>query len=127
MGAMRTRPSRYPEQNSATGSHTCKILLAVGLIGIAVRYFQFIANNAVNVLFYDQWDFLTPFFENRADVITLFRWQHGPHREGLGLIANKVLYPLTGWDTRAEGFMIGGFLAAAMLLALRLKDRLDGK
>jgi len=96
-------------------------------LAITFRYFHFIAGNAVNVLFYDQWDFLNPFFGVRLGAVKLFLAQHGPHREGLGLIADWILYPLTRWNTRAEAFMIGGFILTAMAVALWIKQRLFGR
>jgi len=52
---------------------------------------------SINVFFYDQWSYLTPFFRHQPSLAELFFWQHGEHYEGVGLIADKFLYPsLTG-------------------------------
>lgn len=75
---------------------------------------------------WDEWDFLTPFFRGNATILELFTWQHGPHREGIGLIPDKFLYPITAWNVRGDAFIIGGCIFAAMLLALLLKRRLFG-
>jgi hypothetical protein len=64
---------------------------------------------------------------NNASLGELFLVQHGPIREGVGILADKYLYALTDWNVRAEAFMIGGCLFGAMLLALLLKKRLFGR
>lgn len=97
------------------------------VVALGIRFFTFISDYAVNVLFYDQWDFLSPLFKDKAGLWQLFDYQHGPHREGLGLIADSFLYPATQWNSRAESFLIGGCIFAATLVALLLKYRLFGK
>lgn len=100
------------------------IASVIALLG--VRFFLIISRYAVNVFFDDQWDYLSPFFHHQAGIIELFFWQHGPHREGIGLIADKFLYPLTHWNARTDSFLVGGSIFAAMLLALLLKRKLYG-
>jgi hypothetical protein len=102
---------------------------AVTIIGLilSVRFFLFISRYSVNIFFWDQWDFLGLFFNKSPGVVELFLLQHGPHREGLGLVADKFLYPLTNWSVRAESFMMGGCIFGAMVLAFLLKQRLFGK
>jgi hypothetical protein len=99
---------------------------AVALI-LTIRLFTFISDYSVNVLYQDQWDYLDPLFQGHAGLVRLFLFQHGPHREGLGLIADSFLYPLTNWNARAESFLAGLCVLAAMLLALLLKYRLFGR
>ena len=101
------------------------VITAVVVLGI--RFFTFISDYAVNVLFYDQWDFLSLFFKGNPGPGQLFLYQHGPHREGLGLIVDSFLYPATSWNTRAESFFIGACIFAAALVALLLKYRLFGR
>jgi len=95
--------------------------------GAGIQFFGFISDYAVNVLFYDQWDVLDPLFQGKTGLGYLFFYQHGMDRQGLGLIADSILYPLTNWNARAEAFLVGGCIFAAMLLALLLKYRLFGK
>jgi len=104
-------------------------LLAVAAVILLLgwRFFFLIWKDSVNVLFFDQWYFMEPFFHGDPGFAELFLWQWGPHREGVGLIADKFLYPLTRWNVRAESFMIGACIFAAMLLALLLKRRLFGR
>jgi hypothetical protein len=96
------------------------------MAALGARFFLVISQYSVNVFFYDQWDFLTPFFRHQPGIAELFFWQHGPHREGIGLIADRFLYPLTHWNARTDSFLIGGSIFAAMLLALLLKRKLYG-
>jgi len=110
-----TAPGRYP-----------RLAASAAIVALGFRFFQFISKYSVNIFYLDQWDFLTPFFQGRTGFAGLFLLQFGPHREGVGLIADRFLYPLTDWSVRAESFMIGGCIFAAMLLALLLKRRLFG-
>jgi len=77
------------------------VAVVIAVVGLGYRLFRFISEYGVNVLYYDQWDFLTPLFDGRGSLLTLFSWQHGPHREGLGLVLDAFLYPATNWNTRA--------------------------
>jgi hypothetical protein len=101
---------------------TIAVTVAVG--ALAIKFFYFIFTFSVNVLYYDQWDFLAPFFKGNPGLRELFLWQHGPHRLGLGLLILKPLYRVTHWNTRVEAFCIGGCIFVAMGLALWLKAKL---
>jgi hypothetical protein len=103
------------------------LAIAAVILLFGWRFFFLIWKDSVNVLFWDQWDFLEPFFHGDPGFAKLFFLQWGPHREGVGLIADKFLYPLTHWNVRAESFMIGGCIFAAMALALMLKRKLFGR
>jgi hypothetical protein len=100
--------------------------VAVVFAALAIRFFYLIWKYSADIFFSDQWDFLGLFFRGQASIRNLFLLQHGPHREGIGLLANKVLYPLTRWDARTDSFLIGVCLLAAALLALWLKRKLFG-
>jgi hypothetical protein len=104
-------------------------VLAVAGVSVVLgtRFFLIIWKYSINVFFFDQWEYLTPFFRHQPSITELFFRQHGPHREGIGLIADKFLYPLTGWNARVDAFIIGGSIFVAMLLGLRLKYKLFGR
>ena len=68
---------------------------------MAIRLADFVNRYAVNILYWDQWDFLRGLFDG-ADLWSLFRWQHGPQRQGLGNLIIAVLYSATGWDGRVD-------------------------
>jgi hypothetical protein len=101
-------------------------LTAAAVAALGIKFFYFISAYSVNVLYYDQWDYFTPLFQGTTDPMALFLWQHGPHRMGLGLISSNLLYRPTHWNTRAESFMIGGCIFAALLIAIWLKKALFG-
>jgi hypothetical protein len=91
--------------------------------------FQLIAYTshfAVNMMFWDQWDFYRIFFEG-GGVIDAFRFQHGPHRQGLGAIFIGIAASTTQWDGRADAYLVAVALIVACILALVLKHRIAGK
>ncbi len=78
---------------------------------------------AVNVLYWDQWDIAGPIF--RAEGwLAEFRYQHGPHRLGLGGLFTHAVYALTAWNVKSESFATLGVVALATVLALVLYFRL---
>jgi hypothetical protein len=100
-------------------------LLALAFAALAGRLYLLIDRFAVNLLFWDQWDLFDAFFEG-ASAWELFRFQHGPHRQGIAFPLTRALMDATAWSTRAEAFMIGALVALAALLALLLRRRLFG-
>jgi hypothetical protein len=102
------------------------LAIAAVIAALGSRFFLIIWKYSVNVFFFDQWSYLTPFFRHDPGVAELFFWQHGEHFEGVGLFPDKFLYPLTHWNARVDSFMVGVCIFAAMLLALRLKRKLYG-
>jgi hypothetical protein len=92
---------------------------------LAIRLAVFVNRHAVNIIYWDQWDFLQGLFDG-ADAWTLFRWQHGPQRQGLGNLIIAVIYPATGWNGRADAAASGVVLLLAALAALWLVKRLSG-
>lgn len=96
------------------------------LVVLALQLFFFVREYAVNLLHFDQWSFLTPLFKN-ASMWENFRWQHGPHRQGLGNVVVSWVLTATHWDTVVEGLFISALLVAATFTALFLKKRLFGR
>lgn len=105
------------------------ILTLVAVYGVLVVCFIRLAGlvraTAVNLPFQDQWDLLRPMFAGEGPW-SAFRWQHGPHRQGLGGVINWLLYRATGWDVRAEAWAAVAVLTLAALAALALAVRLRG-
>ncbi|MBP7056482.1 MAG: hypothetical protein KBB52_06495 [Candidatus Omnitrophica bacterium] len=95
-------------------------------IVVAVRWFVYVDRYSINIMFWDQWDFFDAFFGVNS-IWDTFKWQHGPHRQGLGLILTKTVGQISGWDTRIECLLIGGLIFLTMCLAIILKKRLAGK
>ncbi|HUO24637.1 MAG TPA: hypothetical protein VMU61_03160 [Candidatus Aquilonibacter sp.] len=115
---------------TSSGSRTYNLLSGFSILAVTavlgIRFFGMIQKYSVDVLYSDQWDFLKPFFVNQTGIVRLFLRQHGPHREGIGLLPDKFLYPLTHWNSRVDSFVIGIVIFSAMLLALLLKRKLYG-
>jgi hypothetical protein len=93
--------------------------LAVRLVLLANRY-------CVNVLYFDEWDYLTTRFSG-AGVWATFAYQHGPHRQGVGGWMTALVLWASDWNARAEGFANVGVLISACGLALWLKVRVVGR
>jgi hypothetical protein len=99
-------------------------LAAVGLLTLALAdlRIRFAYANTPNVLFWDQWDIYHPLF--RGDGWWgIFAHQHGPHRQGLGGLANAWLAQATGWDARGDAVLTVVATAAATAAALALAVR----
>ncbi len=91
----------------------------------AAQLFSAINRYAVDVPFWDQWDFYDAFFKPHG-LWEMFSWQHGPHRQGAGFFLIWATNELTGWNQRGQAFMIGTVMVAAAVAALWLKRRLFG-
>ncbi len=92
---------------------------------MTARLFWMINIYAVDILFLDQWDFFGGLFYDHS-LTELFRWQHGPHRQGLSLPLTMLVAHASGWNMRVEAFMVGIIITSASGLALWLKCRLAG-
>ena len=91
----------------------------VFFVVLAARLFVFVHRKAVNVLFWDQWDFYLPMFQGEG-IWALFSRQHGPHRQGLGMLITASLAHLSGWNCRWDSFAVAVAMVAAAGLAVRL-------
>jgi hypothetical protein len=100
-------------------------IIAAAFVVMAVRLALFINRYTVNLVYWDQWDFLGGLFDG-ADTWTLFRMQHGPQRQGIGNLILAVLYPATGWNGRADAAASAVALSLAGVAALWLVKRLCG-
>lgn len=104
-----------------------RLLRIVFVIAICLAFgWRLIARtfeSSVNIPIWDQWDFYTPLFEH-ASLWRVFSWQHGPHREGLGLVLDKFLLAWTHWSGLAESLLIVTCFCAAAALALFLKVKI---
>jgi len=93
---------------------------------VAGRMFMLVNRYAVNIFFWDQWDFSTATLFEKHSLWQMFTWQHGPHRQGLGALISFILEPLFRWSSRGEAFLACAIFVLAALLALDLKRRLYG-
>ncbi|HXA15116.1 MAG TPA: hypothetical protein VNW23_08315, partial [Opitutaceae bacterium] len=111
-------PSRY--------SLYCLILVAATFAICLIRLCGFVQENAVNLLFDDQWDLLNPLFNGQGPWSCFF-FQDGPQRQGLGGLIYWCLYWATGWNVRAEVWAEVIVLALATIAAIALAARLRGR
>ena len=95
----------------------CAILYANWIVAIA--RFQ------PNVMFMDQWDFFYSLFYG-GGWWDRFIHQHGPHRQGLGLVISAWILEATSLDVRYDSVWIATVLLAATVLALRLQSKMSG-
>src|SRR5262249_16957146 len=92
---------------------------------LIARLFILIKNHSVNVLYWDQWEFYTPLFEQRP-LWEHFFYQYGPHYLGVGGILIKIIAELSGWNARVEAFVVGALICLSCVAALWLRRRLLG-
>jgi hypothetical protein len=102
------------------------LLVAATFVAAAVRILHLVDAHAVNVLFWDQFTFYQA-LRDGANAWERFRWQHGPHRQGIAFVFSGWLAEQTAWNTRIEAFAIAAFAIAAAALALALRRRLFGR
>jgi hypothetical protein len=126
---MNTQPEILPQTTAHKGArwHAAPwpllfVLLSTALV--AARLFRLVNRYAVNILFWDQWDFSNATLFQKHSLWQMFRWQHGPHRQGVGAIVSWLIEPMFRWSSRAEAFLACAIFVLAALLALYLKKRL---
>jgi hypothetical protein len=104
----------------------CLTLVAGVFVICLVRLVGFVQENAVNLLFDDQWALLAPLFHGQGPGRCFFL-QDGPQRQGLGGFICWFLYWATGWNVRAEVWAEVIVLALATAVAIALAVRLRGR
>jgi hypothetical protein len=101
------------------------VVLAV-LVALSARLLLLISRYSVNVFFMDQWEFNEATLFQHHSLWEMFRWQHGPHRQGLGAIVSYLIEPLFHWNSRADSFAAGIIVILAAAYALYVKKKLFG-
>ncbi len=86
---------------------------------LALRQHFFVDRYAVNMLYWDQWDFYTPLFQD-GTIWDIFDRQHGPHRQGIGFVLTSILAQISGLNSRWDAFGVSFVLMAAAGLGLLL-------
>jgi hypothetical protein len=107
-------------------SYPAALFVSVVTIGLCLRFYWAISKYSVNLFFFDEWDLYRPLFEH-AQWWRIFFAQHGPHREGVGVVIVSWLLGLTHWNSRVQAFAIGTAIVLATLLAIGLKVRVFGQ
>jgi hypothetical protein len=100
------------------------LLLGISFLLLADRFFGLISTYAVNIFFYDQWDFNDATLFEHHTLWQMFSWQHGPHRQGAGALLQWLIDPFFRWNSRTESFVVGGIVVVAALSSLGLKRKL---
>lgn len=108
-----------------TSARVTTWVIVGAFVVMATRLAVFLDRYTVNIIYWDQWDFLAGLFDG-ASTWEMFRWQHGPQRQGLGNLILAVLYPATGWNGRADAAASAVALLFAAIAAVWLVKRLFG-
>ena len=114
-------------QHVQFSSRAAMLLVGAAFVAFGIRMFSLISEYAVNIFYSDQWEFNDATLFQKHSLWQMFAWQHGPHRQGLGALLEKLVDPWFGWNSRAESFVVGGVIVAAALGAIFLKFRLYGR
>jgi hypothetical protein len=101
------------------------VLFCVTAAALIFRFCWIVWKYAVNLFFLDEWDVYASLFE-RQPLWRVFLAQHGPPRQGLGIIVTTMLLNLTHWDSRVQAFIVGAAIVISMVLATSLKIRAFG-
>lgn len=101
------------------------VLWGLGLL-LAARLLGMTWLMAVDVPFSDQWSILRGLDDGFQwhDVWDAFRWQHGPHRQGLSFAFVLPAYHFSGWSVRLDSLLAATEQLLAGLLLLRLRRQL---
>jgi len=100
-------------------------LVGLSTLLLSARLLLFVRAYSVNLLFSDQWGFLTPVLLNLGAWHS-YRYQHGSHRMGLPFLLTSYLMKISDWDVRWESYFAVGTLVLAAVVALALKRILVG-
>jgi hypothetical protein len=103
-----------------------QLMVALVFAALAFRLFRLTAQYAVNIFFWDQWDFNDATLFEHHSPWQIFRFQHGPHRQGLGGLLAALVEPWFRWNSRTEAFLVTALVVVAGLAMLYLKYRLFG-
>ena len=68
-------------------------MVALVFAALAFRLFRLTAQYAVNIFFWDQWDFNDATLFEHHSPWQIFRFQHGSHRQGLGGLLAALVEP----------------------------------
>ncbi len=117
--------SEAPSRRGGTERAAAALVVATTVV-LSWRLLRFIGRKQANILFHDQWDFYRPVFEGQG-IWTLFRWQHGPPRLGVGLVLDGLIARLTHWNLVLDAVVAGVLVVASVAVALLLKVRLVGR
>jgi hypothetical protein len=119
-----TRPMKIPQVLRLFLSPPAVVATILAIL--TVRLFVNTANYSLNVLFWDQWDAYLPLFRE-MDVISAFRFQHGVHRMGLGILLDGLVLWLSRWDGVILAYWMATILVVTGVVAVVGTARLFGR
>lgn len=125
-GPLQTVAAKHIALANRTQHYAAITVVCATFFFLGLRIFRLISRYAVNIFFYDQWDFDNATLFEGHSLWQIFRWQHGPHRQGLGGVLSKILEPFIRWNSRSEAFAIGAIIIIAGICAVYLKKRMYG-
>jgi hypothetical protein len=111
-----------PRGGRSPFSAAAQWIVAGIFLGLACRQIQFVNSHAVNMMYGDQWDIYQPMFLGQGWWET-FDLQHGPHRQGIGLLLTRLFADFSGWNSRWDAFATCILMIAAAALGMRLACR----
>ncbi len=101
------------------------VIVLIGALALLLRLLVFVRRFSIDLVYWDQWGFLDPFFR-QASLLEAFRWQHGPHRQGVASLIYAFLLPATSWSGQAEALLALALVACSCSIALLIKQALAG-
>jgi hypothetical protein len=101
------------------------LAVSVTILVLYARLVLLVHGYAVNVFFWDEWDYLTPLIEDRS-WWKCFTWQLGPHRQGPSFLLSKILLDATAWSSKAHAYSLTLLSVLTAVTAVHLKRRLFG-
>lgn len=108
-------------------AHGPALLVGTATLLLSGRLFRLTSRYAVNIFFWDEWDNKSVTLFQQNSLWTMFTWQRGWHRLGLGSLLEKAVDPWFQWNSRSESFILGGVVVLAAMCALWLKVRVSGR
>jgi hypothetical protein len=114
-------PANAEQQNSTAG-RVLRWTVFLIFSALAWRQLQFVNSHAVNMMYGDQWDIYQPMFQGQGWWQT-FDLQHGPHRQGVGLLITRGVAQVSGWDSRWDAFAASALMVGAAGLGILLARR----
>ena len=103
------------------------LIIAAIFLAVSIRLFKIVDQYSVDIFFGDHWTFEDSTLFQKHSWLEIFRWQHGPHRQGLGGLLLAMGEPLIHWNQRYVTFGLALVIACACLAALWLKYRIFGE
>jgi hypothetical protein len=115
-------PTASPGLHASVTSRVLPWLVGLIFAGLAARHLAFVNAHATNILYWDEWDFFQPLFRGDGWWAT-FDLQHGPHRQGVGLVLTRAMAMVSGWDSRWDALAASSLMIGAAGLGILLARR----